>query len=369
MNTISPLQLYTNNVLPVLESLIDPQLIHRLTDNQFYSFIHSSIITTENDNGEYDYSSLSNLGMVYLYLHRRNGSRKPKTNSEYARDLIQFLRHVTENDISDIRHLKRSQIEAYQKWIEIKYPKKKTQAKKIAILSSFLSWCFDEKYLKRDLTRGLTGVILDKSQIPDREISPASLQAAVHFYANDPKFKSLMLLLASTGLRINEIITPKWKDLYLDPIRNKYYVRTKTKRDGERHAHIKNYVLQELFEYRRRLGLNTIIDPNDESPFYPNRNGKHYLLSSLSAIVTKKLAAANLRTERNQKTTAHYFRHYFARAAFNSGAPLDKIAKTLDHSSSRTTEENYLSRDIKKDNDVSEYVDIPGFEEKKEYGV
>lgn len=369
MIAYSPLKLYTNTGLQTLESLKDPQLIHTLTDDRFYTNIHSTIIASENEHGEYDYEPLSNIGMVYLFLHRRSGSRKPRTITEYARELVQFLRHVAESDISDFRHLKRSQIEAYQEWIEGQYPKKKTQAKKIAILSSFLSWSYDEKYLKRDLTRGLVGVILDKSQIPDREISPTSLQAAVRFYDHDPKFKCLMLLLASTGLRINEIITPKWKDLYFDSIRKKYYVRTKTKRDGERHAHIKKYVLQELLEYRRRLGLSTTIDPHDETPFYPNRNGKHYLLTSLSAIVTKKLAAANLRTERNQKTTAHYFRHYFARAAYNSGAPVDKIAKTLDHSTSRTTEDNYLSRDIKKENDVSEFVVIPGFEEKNDDGI
>ncbi|KRE47223.1 tyrosine-type recombinase/integrase [Paenibacillus sp. Soil522] len=364
MTEYSELQLYTNNDIQSLEYLYDPQLIHRLTDDRFYAVIYSSIFASENDKGDYDYAPLSNIGMVYLFLHRRNGSRNPRTITEYARELLQFLRKVTENEISDFRKLKRSQIEAYQEWIECEYPKKKTQAKKIAILSSFLSWCFDEKYLNRDLTRGLTGVTLDKSQIPDREISPASLQAAVHFYKDDPKFKSLMLLLASTGLRINEVITPMWKDLYFDSIRNKYYVRTKTKRGGERHAHIKDYVLQELQEYRRRLGLSTTIDPNDESPFYPNRNGKHYLLTSLSAIVTRKLAAAKLRTDLNQKTTAHYFRHYFARAAYNSGAPVDKIAKTLDHATSRTTEDNYLSRDIKKENDVSEFVVIPGFEER-----
>ncbi|CAM4044641.1 site-specific integrase [Paenibacillus alkaliterrae] len=369
MIAYSPLQIYTNTVLSKHVSLTDPQLIHTLTDDRFYSNIHSTIIASENERGDYDYEPLSNIGMVYLYLHRRSGSRKPRTKTEYARELIQFLRHLNEYDISDFRHLKRSQIEVYQEWIESQYPKKKTQAKKIAILSSFLTWCYDEKYLKRDLARGLAGIILDKSQIPDREISPASLQAAIHYYSNDPKFKCLMLLLASTGLRINEIITPKWKDLYFDSIRNKYYVQTKTKRDGERHAHIKKYVLQELLEYRRRLGLSTTIDSHDETPFYPNRNGMHYLLTSLSAIVTKKLAAANLRTERNQKTTAHYFRHYFARAAYNSGAPIDKIAETLDHSTSRTTEDNYLSRDIKKENDVSDFVVIPGFEVQNDDGI
>jgi integrase len=76
-------------------------------------------------------------------------------------------------------------------------------------------------------------------------------------------------------------------------------------------------LVQVLKEYRRRLGLSTAIDPNDETPFYPNRHGKHYLLSSLFATVSKKLAEANFQTIRDGKTTAHYFHHYFARSAYN----------------------------------------------------
>jgi integrase len=171
-----------------------------------------------------------------------------------------------------------------------------------------------------------------------------------------------MMLLATTGLRLNEVITPKWRDLYFDSVRKKYYVRTETKRDGVRHAMIKEYVLQELLEYRRRLGLSTTLDSTDHSPFYPNRSGKHYLLTSLSAIVTKKLAAANLQTTQDHKTTAHYFRHFFARRAFESGASTDRIAKTLGHSTSRITEENYLHRELKKEFDVSDFVELTGFE-------
>ncbi|MBP1991950.1 hypothetical protein [Paenibacillus eucommiae] len=90
--------------------------------------------------------------------------------------------------------------------------------------------------MKKDLTRGLVGVKLGKKQIPDREIDTDSLQRAIAYYEHDPKFRSLMMLLATTGLRLNEVITPKWKDLYIDSVRKKHYVRTETKRHGVRHA-------------------------------------------------------------------------------------------------------------------------------------
>ncbi len=358
MNVNHPASVFLNNQEQPSFLISDSSLIHKLTDDSFYQVVRLHLLDSENDEGNYNYSSVSNIGMVYLFLHRRGVKRKANTKTEYARELLQFLRRIDDNGLSDIRNLKRRQIEAYQEWLAVSYPKTKTQAKKIAILSAFLSWCFEEGYLKRDLTRGLVGVKVDKKQIPEREISDTSLQTAIDYYSHDPKTRSLIMLLASTGLRLNEIVVPKWGDLYWDAGRKKHYLRTPTKRDGERHAHIKDYVLSELIEYRRRLGLYTTIDPNDDSPFYPNRNGRHYLLTSLSANVTKKLAAAALTTTKNQKATAHYFRHYFARQAFNNGAPTDRIAKTLGHSSSRITEENYLSRELKKEHDVSDYVDI-----------
>lgn len=126
-----------------------------------------------------------------------------------------------------------------------------------------------------------------------------------------------------------------------------------------RHAIIREAVLQELMEYRRRLGLNVTLDPTDNTPFFTNRSGKHYLLSSLSDFVTKKLAAASLITVQGGKTTAHYFRHYFVRNAFRNGASVDRISKTIGHSISRITEENYLPRELHKELDVGDFVVLP----------
>ncbi|WP_336775274.1 tyrosine-type recombinase/integrase [Paenibacillus sp. MMO-58] len=348
----------TNNSYSLDNLSKNKERLEVLLNNEHYDLIHSYIIRTENDAGDYDYSSLSNIGMLYLYLHKVGTNRVDNTKKEYAREIMQFFNKIHSNGVSDIRLLKRSQVEGYRSWLIQEYTKTTTQAKKITIVSSFLSWCYEEKYLRRDLRRALVNVKVEREQIPEREIDHSSFQAAIKYYEHDPKFKGLILLISSTGLRLNEVITPDWKDLYFDSVRSKYYLRTITKRGHERHAHIKEYVLKEIIEYRRRLGLNVSIDPTDESPFYPNRTGKRYLLTSLSAIVTKKLAKAQVVTIQNNKVTAHYFRHFFARTAFNSGAPTDRISKTLGHSSSKITEENYLHRELKKEHDVSDFVDL-----------
>lgn len=353
-----------NDINTIIVQNIDDRnkIMNNMLNEAHYSHIYSIVQNTENNTGEYDYSMISNIGMIYLYLHRKDGHRAGNTKKEYAREILQFMEYLFLNNIKDLRVMKRGQIEEYQKMLESKYVKKKTQAKKVTILSSFLKWCYDENYLKKDLSRGLTGVSIDRSQIPDREITPDALSTSLQFFNDNPKFQGLFLLLPTTGLRLNEVITPDWGNLYWDEVRNKHYLRTKTKRGGERHVFIRPEVLALIIEYRKRLGLGTKIDPEDTSPFFPNRYGKRYSLTSLSALVTKQLAASGLLTDKKHKTTAHFFRHYFARSAFNKGASVDKIAKTLDHKSTQTTE-NYLSRELKKENDVADLVTIPGFGE------
>ncbi|MFF2154446.1 tyrosine-type recombinase/integrase [Paenibacillus chitinolyticus] len=100
------------------------------------------------------------------------------------------------------------------------------------------------------------------------------------------------------------------------------------------------------------------LDKKDTSPFYPNRLGRHYSLSSLSSSLTAWMKEAGLVTTQNQRVTPHYLRHYFAQAAFAAGAPIGHIAETLGHSLERTTKENYLRNSLKKQHDVSELVDI-----------
>jgi len=50
---------------------------------------------------------------------------------------------------------------------------------------------------------------------------------------------------------------------------------------------------------------------------------------------------------------------FMANAAFDGVAPIDYIAETLGHNSSRISKENYhLRGSLKKEHDVGEFVDI-----------
>ncbi|WP_281278825.1 tyrosine-type recombinase/integrase [Paenibacillus kobensis] len=296
--------------------------------------------------------------MVYLYVHNREKARKAKTKEDYTRMLLAFLQYTAAVGKSDIRQFARFDMEAFQLHLEQRYTKSSTLAKKVVIVHSFLSWCYEEGYLSKNIARGLRPVKLVKEEIPERDIDELDLKDAILFYKDNPKVQSLLLILATSGMRLNEVITPCWKDLYWDRRQKRHYLITRTKRDKIRHVHIKDYALNVLLEYRKRVGLSTELNSEDETPFYPNRYGQRYTLSSLSSYLSKYIAAAGLTTIHGNRVTPHFMRHYFAQTAYAKGAPLDWISETVDHSSTKITKDNYLSRQLKKDRDVSDYVDL-----------
>lgn len=338
------------------------QLTDALMDSTYFLTIREKISAYEDEEGNYDYSRVSNIGMVYLYVHNREKKRKDKTKADYVRVLLDFLQHVEALGKTDIRELSRFDMEAFQFRLEQQQHKSNTQAKKIVIIHSFLTWCWEEGYLKKNVARGLRQVKKIKEEIPDRDIEKADLDLAIEFHQDNPKVQSLLLILATSGMRLNEIIIPTWGDLYFDRQRKKHYLITRTKRDKIRHVHIKEYALGVLIEYRKRVGIATELNAKDETPFYPNRLGKRYSLSGLSTYLSKQMEAAGLTTVHGQRVTPHFMRHYFAQTAYANGAPLDWISETVEHSSTKITKDNYLSRQLKKERDVSDFVDldIPG---------
>lgn len=341
-----------------LELIYSNQLIHSLMDSNYFTFVREKVSEFEDERGNYDYSRVSNIGMVYLYVHNRERKRKDKTKEDYIRGLLAFLQHVVEIGKHDIRELSRFDMETFQLQLEQQYAKSNTQAKKIVIIQSFLTWCFEEGYLQKNIARGLRPVRKIKEEIPERDIEESDLRHAIEYHQNNPKVQSLFLILATSGMRLNEVIFPRWGDLYYDRRRKKHYLVTRTKRDKIRHVHIKEYALAVLVEYRNRVGLNTDINDEDDSPFYPNRLGRRYSLSSLSTFLSKQMEAAGLATIHGHRVTPHFMRHYFAQTAYANGAPLDWISETIDHSSTKITKENYLSRQLKKERDVGDFVDL-----------
>ena len=78
---------------------------------------------------------------------------------------------------------------------------------------------------------------------------------------------TILLALASTGARIQELCTTRVKDLHYD---GKYWLKVTGKGDKVRELFISEHLYQCICEMRRRRGFKTVLDQGDESPLFVN---------------------------------------------------------------------------------------------------
>jgi integrase len=193
---------------------------------------------------------------------------------------------------------------------------------------------------------------------PDRDLSYEEVKELIDYYRNHPFNHALLTLLATTGLRIQEIAQGRWCDFYYDSGIGEYYLKVQGKRDEIRHALIKKLVFERLQTLRVRKRLSPHLDPTDVTPLFTTNRGKAYDFRDLSKYVANITKQTNLDfiKYKHGNVTPHWFRHYFAQEAHRSGAPLLFIQNTLGHKKITTTE-IYLKEIMKKENDAAQYID------------
>jgi integrase len=321
--------------------------------------------------------------MLYTFIHKPSHiqeeyNKKEETKKEYIRDLLQFYGMLVSHEAffkedvvelaegSLLKNLDWRHIRKYQEWLKKEAPLRNgkigysiaTMARKIVVIKSFLKWLHEVEYIKIPLHAAFLNNEVRMKDRPDRDLSYEEVKALIDYYRNHPFNWGLLTLLATTGLRIQEIAQSRWCDLYYDSGIGEYFLKVQGKRDEIRHALIKKLVFGRLQTLRARKRLSLHLDPTDDTPLFTTNRGKAYDFRDLSKYVTNiiKQTHFDFIKYKQGNVTPHWFRHYFAQEAHRSGAPLLFIQNTLGHKKVTTTE-IYLKEIMKKENDAAQYID------------
>lgn len=157
--------------------------------------------------------------------------------------------------------------------------------------------------------------------------------------AAPPKGRALLLLLATTGMRISEAMDATWEHVYFDPHGNTG-LRVVGKGGKAREVKLLPMVVAALEAWRSPSG-----------PLWPNRAGGRCSPQSAGAMIGRVAEAAGV----SKAVSAHWLRHYAATQALAAGADLLQIQQDLGHSSIRTTQ-RYLHAATGLDRTVADYV-------------
>lgn len=336
-------------------------------------YISSSLITTENQHQPLDISSpvsflqpelyeeISAQGfesvdwkqipdefLLYIYLHKEtkiNQKRSNRTKRKYLETLRPFLEYARE--FGGLRELTPQLVYAYQLKMEReKGYKATTLSRHSTVIKQFLLFLYKEDMLSHDLTYKMVQVAKPKNELIDRDLHEEDVEELLSYFKEHDWFIYTMLaVLTSTGLRIEELANAKWKNVYWRGKEQAYFLSVEGKGRKERPVVLFEDVLDIVREFRARRGLNT-KEFTGESAFFPKADGGHYHSSYLSYIFSKRVNEAPVNAVRNRKDpiTPHTCRHYTTYYMLEHGADLASVQAMLGHESVQTTERYMLNR-------------------------
>lgn len=141
--------------------------------------------------------------------------------------------------------------------------------------------------------------------------------------------RAIIEVLFSCGLRVSELVTLRWSQLY----RKEMYLRVMGKGAKERLVPISERALNEIDNYLPwRQGLK--IKDGEEDYVFLNRRGAHLTRTMVLIMLKQQALEAGI----TKTISPHTLRHSFATALLEGGADLRVIQVLLGHESIGTTE-------------------------------
>ncbi|WP_335577361.1 tyrosine-type recombinase/integrase [Priestia megaterium] len=323
------------------------------------------------------FSGFTDEEMMYYYVHKRkhirkDRERKENTKTEYVRILLQFyqyalesewfLRQDVDNYIEEtiLKNLRPWHIRNYQTHLSTSLLGKggkpyspATLDAKMTILKSFMKWLHETKYIQQPLHKEILSTSLSEQEIPNRDLYYHEVKQILDYYKNHPINYGLLTMLAMTGLRVQEIAKASWGDVYLDSLSGHYRLRGVGKGGKKFDKLLHPSLYERILAFRERRHVSIALNSSDQSPLFPTKNGDYYQYKNLSNYIVRIIERTELPfiTERNDKITPHYFRHFYAIYSRQQGADIFLIQKELGHSDRKTTE-RYLEKVLQREQEI-----------------
>lgn len=382
-----------NEILPILKSQGEFTDIYLenikgmssfMYNNRYMNDLEQKIEDAEKE-GKGKYSFLGDLEVIYHFVNLQNDmdekkNRKDDTKKSYVSEILSFcecmVQHAEEFEVNGeevqrnaslLKTLQPWHIRKFNYWLKNVQNGRggntyavATLAKKTVLIRSFLKHLYVFRYIEKPLHEELQRANVSENDRPNRDLSYEEVMKILGFYKERGHLinYTIILALASTGARIQELCTARVKDLHYD---GKYWLKVRGKGDKVRELFVSEHLYQCICEMRRRRGFQTVLEKGDESPLFINQRGSAYNSKTLSNQVTDMIKKTNLEflQYRENPVTAHTFRHAFAIMAVEQGnADLYHLMQTLGHENIQTTK-IYLEKHMKRKNNVgSAFADM-----------
>ncbi|MDA3880757.1 MAG: site-specific tyrosine recombinase XerD [Prolixibacteraceae bacterium] len=278
------------------------------------------------------------------YLRLEKGLSQNSVNA-YVNDINKLLEFLKLNNkgISPDK-VKLAHLKGFLEWLNEKGVSPRTQARTISGIKSFYKYLLIEERVISDPTALLEPPKIGR-KLPD-VLTMEEIEKIIDVIdvekPEGQRNKAIVETLYSCGLRVSELVTLRYSNVFFDD----GYIKIEGKSGKERLVPISKRAIKEIKSYLEEYRDGLRVAAEDDDILFLNRRGKR--LSRVMIFTIIKNLADKLKF--NKKISPHTFRHSFATHLIEGGADLRAVQEMLGHESILTTEiYTHLDRDYLKD--------------------
>lgn len=282
-----------------------------------------------------------NQFLIQSFLETR---RSKSTKDMYKYELNRFLQFINNKPLIEVEKWDMSE---YNKYLKQQYDNEKTLQRIYTTLRVLFDWMVDMDIIEKNPTKGPIKPLTPKSNPNSKLLSVEEIEALRDVAFPNARDYALITLLATTGLRINELSNMDWKDVVKNS--NGEAMAHVVRKGGEEcYVPLLPSVVDALNRYRA-----TVYDGSDTAPIFGALYRKQY--KRITDVGLRKIITALAKKAGIDKAVSpHWLRHTFASQTLNNGAGLRNVQNALNHKSIKTTE-LYLHPTV---NDVAKYLQV-----------
>ncbi|WP_186650356.1 tyrosine-type recombinase/integrase [Fluviispira vulneris] len=284
---------------------------------------------------------LENILELFLKnLHTKGAS--PHTIKAYKLDLLDYLKHLKENECSEeaaslyslVVDATSIEFKSYKEYLGQSSPA--TIQRKFITLRRFLSWCLKEGFRKNPVPEPPK---LPSSQpLAPRWLKRNELNSLFRLVEKqgNKRNEAIVQLLFHTGLRVSELVSLTWEDIHIGRYEGLLTVKCgkgQKKRFVPLNATARK-VLLELKDVSSQKEAKDFLFHGKRGPL--NENGVLKLFYTLSS---------SLSMDTKNKITPHRLRHTFCKTLLDKKESIEKVSTLAGHSSLSTTQK-YITPSI-----------------------
>ena len=263
----------------------------------------------------------------YLKLQR---SMSPNTIEAYRRDVEKLITYLN-GEGKTLTQVELSDLQTFAAGLHDIGIGPRSQCRILSGVRSLYRFMVQDGYLDQDPTELLESPVLGE-HLPEfltpQEVD--QLEDSIDLSVPEGhRNRAIIEVLFSCGLRVSELVSLRWSQLYAD----EKYLRIVGKGSKERLVPISDRALHEIDNYlpwRQQLK----IKPGEEDYVFLNRRGANLTRTMILIMLKRQAQEAGI----TKTISPHTLRHSFATALLEGGADLRVIQALLGHESIGTTE-------------------------------